>query len=529
MKVEQFVAEELFRRGVKYVFGIPGGSSIPYMSECKKAGIEFILTSNETSAAIMADVTGRLTGIPGVCHATLGPGATNLSTGLGGALLDRSPVIAFISEVNTSMSKRTTQMNIDHYQLLEPVTKAGIRLTASGAPEIINDSFDLALSEYPGPVHIGLPSDLAGKVVKNTEVTYRSEEWDQEIILDSEVTSLLEYSKKPVLAIGLSAARSRLSEELISFLEKHPIPVVITPMAKGLIPEDHSCYAGVLFHALSDKLDAITNDADLIIGFGYDPIEYNYEDWIPDVPLIHFDTVKTDMPRDIMAKQVIGSLEGLTEIVSACMNSGIEWDLKSVKKTRELIREPLQKDSLVFGPVSLLKLLNKKLPVETIFTLDVGSHIHLFGQLWSSGLNDNLIMTNGWSGMGFAIPAAIAASLNSASSHVVCVTGDGGFLMTAGELITARRYNLNIIFVVLSDNELNLIKLKQEKIEADIYGINLYDNSLFQSDKFLGIPVISADSTDSFNNSIDRAMQFAGPVIIEARIDPSDYKKYVIV
>ncbi len=529
MRIEKFIAEDLYRRGVRYVFGIPGGSSIPYMDEFRKAGIEFILTSNETSAAIMADVTGRITGIPGVCHATLGPGATNLSTGLGGALLDRSPVIAFISEVPSSMSKRTVQMNIDHYQLLEPLTKAGIRMTAINAPEIINDSFELALSEYPGPVHIGFPSDLSGRKVNKTDVAYRSEEWDQEIILDSDVTSLLEYSKKPLLAIGLTAARNGLSGELMTFLNRHPMPVVVTPMAKGLIPEDHKCYTGVLFHALSDKLGAVINDADLIIGFGYDPVEYNYEDWMPDVPLIHFDTVKTDMPGKMMVKQVVGTLHGLTDILSVCLKTEREWDFDIIAKIRDSIREPLETDTTGFGPVNLLKILKEKLPGETILTLDVGSHIHLFGQLWSTPSNDNLLMTNGWSGMGFGIPAAIAAKLNRKDKPVVCVTGDGGFLMTAGEVITARRYNLQVIFVVLSDNELNLIKLKQEKAETDIYGINLFDNYLFSSEMFLGIPVLIADSTDSFNNSVEKAMQINGPVIIEARIDPADYKKYVMV
>lgn len=529
MNVCQYIASELANRGVKFVFGIPGGPSIPYIEEFRKKGIEFILTSNETSAGIMADVTGRLTGIPGVCHATFGPGATNLATGVGGALLDRSPLIALTSEVPVNMSRRTVQMNIDHHSLFEPITKATIRMNADSAGEIIADAFDLALSEYPGPVHIGLPSDIAEQDVSSLKAGYTSEEWDQETIIDSETATLFEYSRKPVIALGLTAVRYNVSGELLRFLEKHPMPLVVTPMAKGIIKENHPCYAGVLFHALSDRLIPLIDQADLIIGFGYDPVEYNYESWIPDAPLVHINTIKSDMPSDIMSKQVTGNPEGILDMISSMINHSTDWDLNDINKVRDSILEVGKEEQNVFGPLSLLNSLKKNIPEESILTLDVGSHIHLFGQFWDCPGKGRLIMTNGWSGMGFAIPAAIAAALNFPEKRVVAVCGDGGFLMNPGEVILARRLKLNIVFIILTDKELNLIKLKKEKRGLSPEDMILYSGDLFDSSTFLGIPVVKASSMDSSDRALSDAFSIDGPVIIDAEIDPSVYKELIVV
>src|SRR5665647_2392693 len=155
MTIAEYIANQLFNHGVRYVFGIPGGPSIPYIEAFRSTGIEFILTSNEASAAIMADVTARITGIPGVCHSTFGPGATNIATGVGGALLDRSPVIVFTSEMDDSMVNRVSQMNINHQKLFEPLTKATYRMNAGNVAEVMDSALRHCQEQYPGPVHIG--------------------------------------------------------------------------------------------------------------------------------------------------------------------------------------------------------------------------------------------------------------------------------------------------------------------------------------------------------------------------------------
>lgn len=528
MTVAEYIADQLFNSGVRYVFGIPGGPSIPYMKAFREAGIEFILTSHEGSAGVMADVSARLTGIPGVCHATFGPGATNISTGTGGAFLDRSPVLVLTSEMSDSLLHRTVQMNIDHQKLFEPITKKSFRVS----PENVSDVMTLALrncgEEYPGPVHIGLPSDVAdmkavfpeGEIALPENTEYQNE--------TGRIIDLLEKSRRPLLAIGLTAARFGLKRKIEEFLNTNHIPVVLTPMAKGIVTEDHPCYAGVLFHALSDYLEDIYDKCDLVIGLGYDPVEYNYESWMPDVPLVHFDTKPADMPSGRNIMQYSGLPAEWFQVLKNINSGSLIFESAVVKGIRDEMESVFNGFLSHFGPVTALKIIKDELPADTIMTADVGSHLHLIGQYWKTRSTEKLIITNGWSSMGFGIPAALAVSLHRPGVKVVCVTGDGGFLMNAGEVVTAKRYNLPVIIVVLSDGELNLIKLKQSWKDLPPYGTIIYSGDLFGSDNFLGVKVITADSEDKMRHAVSFAASLNEPVIINAIIDPDDYKWLVV-
>lgn len=528
MKIAEYLATRLSEVGVKLVFGVPGGPSIPYIEAFRSAGIEFILTSNESAAAVMADVTARLTGITGVCHATFGPGATNISTGVGGALLDRSPVIVLTSEIDDQMIHRTTQMNIDHQKLFKPLTKATFRLNLENAASQLDKALKLCQEEYPGPVHIGLPSDIAG-----CEISSHSTDDPDNQVVDvrndtDKIENILSGSKNPVIALGLTAARLKTGNRLIQFLHKFKIPVVLTPMAKGIISEDHPCYAGVLFHVLSDYLDDIISGCDLVIGLGYDPVEYNYESWIPAVPLVHFSTRKTDLPESVETFQFTGTHDDWFDILEKSVSRDLTPDFSGIDALKKDMKAVFEGFTGHFGPVAAVRILMDELPENAVLTSDVGSHLHLLGQYWKTGGQQNFVITNGWSGMGFGIPAAIAVSLTDPSNTVACVTGDGGFLMMAGEIITARRHNLPVLFIVLSDGELNLIKLKKSWQNLSSYGTMLYSGELFGADTFLGIRVINVGTSESMQLAIRTALKMNQPVIINARIDPKDYKWLIV-
>lgn len=528
MIVADYIADQLFKAGVRYVFGIPGGPSIPYLESFRKAGIEFILVSNEASAGVMADVTARLTGIPGICHATFGPGATNISTGIGGALLDRSPVIVLTSEMSDAFYGRTTQMNIDHQKLFKPLTKATFRLNVADIQNTLSQALKICLEEYPGPVHIGLPADIAETKFEPAVMNHTGSEKTEPKNDLNELNRYLSWAKRPVMAIGLTAQRSEIRNRILVFLDKFNIPVVITPMAKGIIPEDHPCYAGVLFHALSDSLGDLYNDCDLVIGLGYDQVEYNYESWIPDVPLVHFDTKAVDLPDKEHVIRFTGQPEEWFAVLESLNPGRLISDADKIISIRSSITARFKKLTFNFGPVAALRILEEELPAGSVVTADVGSHLHLLGQYWKVAARDNFIITNGWSGMGFSIPAALAAKLHRPQSTVACITGDGGFLMTAGEMITARRYGLAIVVVVFSDGELNLIKLKQSWKGISPEGTTLYNGDLFESDIFMGIRIFRADSADLFRKSIRESLSLNEPVIINAVIDPSDYEQVIV-
>lgn len=565
MTAEELLAHMLRDHGVRRFFGIPGGPSIPYMEAFRKEGIEFILTSHESSAAVMADVTARLTGVTGVCHATFGPGATNLSTGVGGALLDRSPLLALTSEMPDEWLDRTTQMNIDHQAIFSPLTKATFRLNSANAGDIIGRSLDIANEEYPGPVHIGLPSGLAGKSIVEQAVARPDPVDAVRLRTEERVRVLLSSSRKPLIAAGLTAMRRGAGTRLLEFLGQHSVPVVLTPMAMGLIPSTHPSYAGVLFHALSDRLRRLTGEADLVIGLGYDPVEYNYESWMPDVPLVHFDTTETDL-RIRGAIQSVSPPAMWFEALSV-LRSAPEMVALAAEARQEILKGLLAA-SKGFSPVTALSILKERLPAGTVVTADVGSHLHLIGQMWDVPPSGKLIMTNGWSSMGFGLPAALAAAFVSrdgltagsvsrdkkaaaftgrdqqsaaftgrdkkaaaftgSENPVVCITGDGGFLMHAGEMITARRYGLKVIVVVLSDGELNLIKVKQSWKDLDPYGTRLFTGPLFGSDNYLGTEVIRVTNAGEMKAAVGRALLSGSSVIIEAVVDPSVYNDLVV-
>ena len=519
--------------GVKHVFGVPSGGWVDYLEVIRNTpGMDFVLTSHETGAGFMADVCARLTGVPGVCFGTLGPGATNLSTGVGCALLDRSPVIALTDEIAAPLRGRTTQMGIDQQALFRPITKATLRLQADRVRTTVFEAAALALTERPGPVHIGLPVGMSAESARVDESVFHGPirpglpERDSLVRLQESFAR----ARKPLLVAGLGAVRAKLDAQLTTLAEKHQLPVVLTPMAKGLVAENHPAYAGVLFHALSDVVGETHQQADLIIAVGYDPVEFNYEAWTPPVPLIIIDSiaVEGERPLDEPGCDVVGDIGYALEHLVSLKVDGNDWDFDALAARRKSMFARLSPLAQGFGPCAVLDILRNVLPYEGIMTCDVGAHTHLIGQQWRTPKAGLQLMTNGWSSMGFGIPAAIAAKLCRRQIPVCAVIGDGGLLMSAGELATAARENLHIVFVLLNDNDLALIRIKQQRKTNPIYGTALDPRVTFAEPSLFGVPILSAASPDQFHTALEQAWSMGGPVIVEAIIDSHEYDSLVL-
>ena len=531
--VAQRFAESLKTIGVRYVFGVPGGSMIDYVEAIREInGIDFILVSHEAGAGFMAAVCGRLTRIPGVCFATFGPGATNVSTGVGAALLDRNPVLVFTDEMPQRLRRRTAQMNIDHGALFGPLTKAVFRLMPGKIGEILFEAAGLAVKNQPGPVYVGVPSDIAGQESPEPDLFLPPAPGMGPAALSAvkAMEDAVSKAKKPLLVLGLMAAQSHLKSLIRKIAEQFQMPVVLTPMAKGLLPEDHPLYAGVLNHALAHIVGQTHQQADLIIGIGYDPVEVNYEDWVPPVPIVHISPVPADLDTDhTLAADVVGDMESSLQALTALSPPEPQWDYKALLKRKQGMFASLTPAPGSFGPLAVLRGLRQILPLDGILTCDVGAHLHLIGQFWPTPDPDCLLMTNGWSSMGFAIPAAIGAKLCRPDKTVACVVGGGGFLMTAGELATAQRLHLHIVFVILSDGELSLIRIKQKHKSYDAgYGTLLSDQDLMMSEIFLGIPVLTVSDPDEYQTALVKAFSLSGPVILYAKIRGTEYDDLVL-
>lgn len=531
--VANALANALREIGVSHVFGVPSGGWVDYMEALRLTpGIDFVLATHEGGAGMMADVCGRLTGAPGVCFGTFGPGATNLATGVGGALLDRSPMLALTDEMPEGMRGRTSQMAIDHQALFRPLSKHTTRLRADAVRRMLFDAAQTALSERPGPVHIGLPVGMSAEPAGAESVQFSrpAQPRPADPAVLEKALSCFKKARRPVLVAGLGAVRAGVREQIRAFAGKHNVPVVLTPMAKGMLPEEHPGYAGVLFHALSDVVAQTHRQADLVVAAGYDPVEFNFESWMPASPLLNLDTVAADIDRtawpDVI--DVTGSIADSLQAFLDAAPKDTAWDFSALADRRRDMFARLAPAAGSFGPKAVLAALREVLPTDGIMTCDVGAHTHLIGQAWKTPAPGLQIMTNGWSAMGFGIPSAIAAKLVHPEKPVCTVVGDGGFLMTAGEIATAARCGLNIVVLLLTDNDLALIRIKQQRKGNPIYGTAVRESGTIGGSNLFGAPVRVARDAPELRRHLDAAFSEAGPVIVEAIVDSREYDAVVL-
>ncbi len=519
--------------GVKYVFGVPSGNWVDYLEALRTTdGIEFVLVSNEASGGFMADVHWRLTGNIAACFGTFGPGACNLSTGVCGGWLDRSPMIVLADEMPDRMLHRTAQMNMDHQAFFKPITKWQTRLFPDKIKSTVYKAYTIASSEVPGPVYIGLPAGMGTQTAAYEDMELPEPPplpFPNESSLEK-MESMFIRSRKPVLALGITSVRANVRELVLKIAERFALPVVLTPMAKGMIPEDHPTYAGILAHALADRVGATHSQADLVLGIGYDPVEINYEDWMPEVPLIHIDTVPADIEKGKYPEvlDVVGNIKSALERLLAADTDKKDWDINALKERREKMFAELTGTEEELNARSVLSFLQKTLPKESILTCDVGAHLHLIGQAWKTYSPECQLMTNGCSSMGFGIPAAISAKLSRPERNVACITGDGGFLMMVGELATAMRLGTKVIFVLMSDSHLSLITIKQEKKNHPSHGTRLFTDDYHSANNFFGVPVFTAATMVEFQDAFTRAESADSPVVIEAFVKKEDYTEFIL-
>lgn len=531
--VANAMIDVLAEAGVRHVFGVPSGPWAPFMDAMRTGPVEFVLTSTEAAAGFMADVCSRVTGKPGACYGTFGPGATNLCTGVGAAWLDRSPVLAFTTEGPESMRHRTLQMQIDHQALFAPLTKWTTRLSPTTVRQTLRRAVQVATAEVPGPVHVGLPADIgrqaAAPEMGSAPVQHGAAMAAPDAAQLEHAADLLRQAKRPLLVVGLSCLRTAGRDALVRFIERQRLPVIFSPMAKGFISEQHPAYAGVLFHALSDIVAETIQDADLVLAVGYDPVEFNYEDWLTAVPLVHMDTVPADVDASChLAAEVVGDIGAALQFLAQLPPLTHTWDLSALEARRHRMFDTLTAPRTSLSPSQVLSAVQELLPEDGWLACDVGAHTHLIGQLWHASRPGQLIMTNGWSSMGFGIPAALAAKLCQPEQKVVCITGDGGFLMMVGEMATAMRLGLAVVVVVLVDRHLQLITVKQERQGYPCYGTPLFPAAYPSPPHYFGVPVLPASTVAEVHEAIAQGLAASGPVIVEATVDPSEYDEIIL-
>lgn len=519
----------LERAGVRWVFGVPSGPVLPLIESLRKSSAQFVLTASETSAGFMASAVGYLTGIPGVCVSTVGPGATNLATGVGCAWLDRAPLLAITCNVATPWLERRVQMRIDHHKLFAPLSKASLACRHGNVGELLAQALVTAAQEPPGPVHLDLPEDVAQAAAPETQGVPKAPPEPPRLANEvAEAISIaLMNADRPLLVTGLTFARSRARDYLLRFIEGQKIPFVTTLHGKGFLPESHANYAGVIGRARRSDVKKFTDQADLIIAVGYDPIEINYEEWTRQgTPIVHVSSEAAESgelnllwnrPCDL--DRAIGAMAGIPMVKN-------HWSAHEWRAHREQWATALRPNAKGFAPHQALDLLREKLPADGVLAYDVGAHTHQIASQWRTDEPRTLLATNGWSSMGYGMPAAYAAKLAHPDRAVACVVGDGGFQMTAGELTLARRLNLAVPVIVLNDGWLGLMKVKQERKNYPLSGVYLGAPPESPAHYF-GVPCRAAKTPDEFRAALHWAFDLSGPAVIEAFIDAEAYSSTV--
>ncbi len=470
MRSAELFVRCLENEGVEFIFGIPGEENLDVMDALLASSIRFITTRHEQGAAFMADVYGRLTGKPGVCLATLGPGATNLVTGVADANMDRAPLVAIAGQGATTRLHKESHQILDLVNLFEPISKYATQIREPEIiPEVVRKAFKLAQSEKPGCSFIDYPENIADadmqplqplKVQSAEPPVPPPEKIEQ-------AAAVISGARHPIIMAGNGVLRAQASKELVAFAEHLKIPVASTFMAKGAIPFSHPLSLGAVGLAATDYVSCGFDRADVIICVGYDIVEYHPHLWHKqrDRKIVHIDREPAEVDAHyVLEVGVVGNIAaGLQRIAELARPQTDNWAVS--------LRQTIVKETQEYGdsrdfplkPQKIMQDLRKVLAPEDIVISDVGAHKMWMARAYQAERPNTCIISNGFAAMGIGVPGAIAAKLAHPERTALTVTGDAGFMMNSQEIETALRLGLAMVILIWNDSQYGLIKWHQER------------------------------------------------------------------
>lgn len=520
--------ECLEAEGVRYVFGIPGEETLDLNESLENSSISFVPVRHEQGGAYMADVYGRLTGRAGVCLGTLGPGATNLLTGVADAFLDRAPLVALTGQTRIERMHKESHQYLDVVDLMRPVTKWNTRVSEpSIVPEVVRKAFKLAETEKPGPTHLELPEDVmaapldAKPLPRGNPVL--TEPTGDEVARAAEIIS---GARSPVALVGHGVVRGGATKALRRLVQQTGIPVAVTFMGKGSVDFADSRSLGAVGLQAGDYEMAGFGDADVVIAIGYDLVEHSPRFWNPlrDKTIVCLDTVPAEVDEHYLPSvELIGDLGGVIEqLTDACGNLNVT---SGSTRLRDLVRgrfEQAKDDpSFPMQPPRVLYEIRQALGPDDVLVSDVGLHKLWIGRMFPAHEPNTVLIANGLAGMGFAIPAAIATKLVYPDRNVVAVSGDGGFLMNCQELETAVRLETPFVNVVWEDGGFGSIAWKQQARFGRHFGTQFSNPDFVRLAEAFGMASWRVDSADDFAVRLKQALGLSVPSLIVVPIDYS--------
>jgi acetolactate synthase-1/2/3 large subunit len=514
------VAAGLRHAGVELLFGLPGGgSNLDVIGAAEAEGLRFVLAHSEGAAVLMAAAAAELTGRPGACVVTRGPGAASAVNGVAHALLDRQPLLLISDCVPAANRGRVAHQRLDHAALFGPVTKGSFVLGSTSTAADARAAVALSLAGPPGPVHLDLDPTAPGTPIAGADVDGARPPAD----LDA-VRAALETARRPVVIAGVGATASGLRD----LVAGSTVPVLTTYKAKGVVPETGPNAAGIATGATIEA--PLLLAADLVLGVGLDPVELIPAPWPYTVPVVLLGTWPT--ARDgayfgdqLLVEVVVSDLGAALRELSPSLRSdwpdGSAQDARHAALDRVLAAVPGEPVGVV--PQAVVATARALAPPGTVATVDAGAHMLAAAPMWEVEEPGELLISSGLATMGFALPAAAAAALVRPDRKVICCTGDGGLGMALAELETLARLWLDVIVVVFDDRSLSLIAIKQGDHQGGASAVRYGTVDFAGAAESLGVPAFRADNAEELHDALTKALARRGPCLVDVAVDPAGY------
>ncbi len=532
MKSSELFVKCLENEGVERIYGIPGEENIDVMDALLDSDIKFVTTRHEQGAAFMADVHGRLTGQAGVCLATLGPGATNLITGVADANMDLAPIIAIAGQGSTTRLHKESHQILDLVSMFDPISKYATQVREGEIiPEVIRKAFKVAETEKPGCSFIDFPENIAGASVEEkfplkVQSPIPPTPPDASI---NEAIKVISEARYPLIMAGNGVIRAKASEQLVSLAEKLNIPVATTFMAKGSIPFSHELSLGAVGLAASDYISCGFDRADVVICIGYDIVEYHPHLWHKNdaTKIIHINALPAEVDEHYMVEVgVIGNIREALDAISTKASSHDSHPATNLRQTIvEEMTEHAEDSSFPLKPQKILWDLRQALNPEDIVISDVGAHKMWVARMFQAERPNTCIISNGFASMGIAVPGAVSAKFVYPEKTIVAVTGDAGFMMNSQEIETALRHKKSMVILIWTDSEYGLIKWHQLRNFGRPSNISFTNPDFVKYAESFGAKGYKVESAEDLLPTLKQAIADDTVVIVDCPVDYSENMK----
>lgn len=530
LKAADLLIRCLEHEGVEFMFGVPGEETLDVTDSILGSRIRFITTRHEQGAAFMADVYGRLSGKAGVCLSTLGPGATNLMTGVADAYLDHAPLVAISGQVSTERKHAQSHQYIDLQALFRPITKwNGVIARPTMIPEAVRKAFKIAETEKPGAIHLEVPEDVAAEQLSESDALPPLRVQSPRVPEPSSVqvkraVDVLSRAKRPLILAGNGVVRRRAAEAVRRFAQRLNIPVVHTFMGKGIVPDSDPLSLYTIGFPGRDYAARVVEQADVVVAVGYDFVEYAPCLWNPnrDKCVVHVDL----SPADVDAHYVVdvGVLGDVGQALDQIADGMVAFEPLWAEREREAVVSALRSEydgtpGWPLRPQQVIHELRSALAPDDLVVCDVGAHKLWMARMFPCHVPNTCIISNGFAAMGIALPGAVAAQLLFPSRRVVAVTGDGGFLMNSQELETAVRLQLPLVILVWRDDGYGVIRWKQMLRFGRISSVAFDNPDLVAYARAFGAAGFRVEGPSELTPILHEALRAERPVVIDCPVD----------